>query len=577
MRSFIRKFLSYFIFAAFFSFIINMLLLVPMIYTLQTYDKVLASRSVETLMMLTIMLTIALVVMGLLEYVRSRLLVIANNAIDATLAPYLFHKMIAGATSPEGNQYPHGLKDLATIKAFLTGNAIFAIFDAPWMPVYLVILWFVHPLLFWVAAVGGIIMVILTAISEFATRNPLESANTTARFAGNFVAAGMRNAEVIKAMGMQPGLTRRWGELNQRTVELQTLASSRAGKISSVTKFVRQFLQSAMLGTGAWLVITTGSITAGFMMVANLLMGKAISPVEHIIGSWKLLLEARTAYSRLDVFIKGLAQDQPQMELPPPTGQLTLEKVAFVIRALNKVILKEVSFSLAAGESVGVIGPSAAGKSSLARIITGVWKPSIGTVRLDGADLESWEKENIGQYIGYLPQDVELFAGTIAENIARMGIPDSEQVIAAARLAGVHDMILRLPDGYDTEIGDAGTVLSGGQRQRIGLARALFGNPKLVVLDEPNASLDEAGELALLQAVAHLKKNGATVIIITHKVSLLANVDKLLIMQEGTVAVFGPRAGVLAHIAKKNQEQQGTAAAKVNTDKSTAALETPHA
>lgn len=577
MRSFIRKFLAYFVFAAFFSFIINMLLLVPMIYTLQTYDKVLASRSTETLFMLTIMLAIALVVMGLLEYVRSRLLVIANNAIDATLAPYLFHKMVAGATSPEGNQYPHGLKDLATIKAFLTGNAIFAIFDAPWMPVYLVILWFVHPLLFWVAAVGGLLMVMLTAISEFATRSPLESANITARFAGNFVAAGMRNAEVVKAMGMQQGLTRRWGELNQRTVELQTLASSRAGKISSVTKFVRQFLQSVMLGTGAWLVITTGSITAGFMMVANLLMGKALSPIEHIIASWKMLLEARTAYSRLDVFIKGLAQEQAPMELPAPTGQLTLEKVAFVIRALNKVILKEVSFSLAAGESVGIIGPSAAGKSSLARIVTGVWKPSIGTVRLDGADLESWQKESIGQYIGYLPQDVELFAGTIAENIARLGIPDSEQVIAAARLAGVHDMILRLPEGYDTEIGDAGTVLSGGQRQRIGLARALFGNPKLVVLDEPNASLDEAGELALLQGIAHLKKNGATVIIITHKVSLLANVDKLLIMQEGTVAVFGPRAGVLAHIAKKNQEQKDAAAAKVNTDKSIAALEAPNA
>lgn len=543
-------------YAGFFSFIINMLLLVPSLYMLQVYDRVLASRSVETLWMLTLILAVALLVMSAMDLVRSRLLVKANNAIDTMLAPYLFHKMIVGATSPEGNQYSYGLKDLSAIKSFLTGAGIFALFDAPWLPVYLLILWFMHPVLFWVAVLGAVLMIGLTALNEYLTRASLEEANQSGRQAGNFVSAGLRNAEVVNAMGMQRGLTNRWNVLNDKTLELQSMASVRAGTVSGLTKFVRQFLQSVMLGAGAWLVLQNEGFTAGMMIAGTIILGKALAPIEHVIGSWKGLLEARSAYARLDKFIKGLSKEVSHMELPAPVGQLTLEHVTFGIRASNKVIIKDVSFALTPGESLGIIGPSAAGKSSLARLITGVWKPLSGTVRLDGSDLETWEKERLGQYIGYLPQDVELFAGSIADNIARLDTPDTERVITAAKLAGVHEMILQMSDGYDTQIGEGGAVLSGGQRQRIGLARALFGSPRLIVLDEPNASLDELGEQALAQAMLHMRKAGSTVVVITHKASLLAYVDKLLIMQDGALAMFGPRDAVLAKVKEAQQQAQ---------------------
>ena len=556
MRAFLNKFSSFFIFAGLFSFIINMLLLTPSLYMLQVYDRVLGSRSEETLWMLTLILAVALLVMSAMELVRTKLLIKANNAIDAMLAPYLLHKMIIGATSPEGNTYPYGLKDLSAIKGFLSGNGIFALFDAPWLPVYLIILWMMNPLLLIVAVVGAVLMLILTVVNELVTRSTMESANTASRLAGSFVSAGLRNAEVVNAMGMQKGLTSRWGALNAKMIELQNKASNRAGVVGGMSKFVRQFLQSVMLGAGAYLVLQSHGFTSGMMIAGTIILGKALAPIEHLIATWKGLLEARTAYARLDTFIKGLAKELPAMELPPPIGQISLEKAVFGIRATNKVIVKDITFTLPAGESMGIIGPSAAGKSSLARLITGVWKPLSGTVRLDGADLDSWEKGRLGQYIGYLPQDVELFAGTIADNIARLDSPDSERVIAAAKLAGVHDMILRMPDGYDTQIGEGGAVLSGGQRQRIGLARALFGNPRLVVLDEPNASLDDAGEQALLQAMAHMKQLGATVVVITHKVSLLSNVDKLLVMQDGLLAAFGPRDAVLAHLVQAQQQAQ---------------------
>ena len=553
MRAFLKKFRIFFIFAGVFSFVINMLLLTPSLYMLQVYDRVLASRSEETLLMLTIILGCAMVVMGALELVRSRLLVTANNAIDTMMAPFLLHKMISGTTEPEGNHYATGLKDLHAIKTFLSGGGVLALFDAPWLPLYLVILWMMHPLMLLVAVVGAVLMLGLTVLNEILTRRPMGAANLAGRQAGNFVTAGLRNAEAVNAMGMQRGLIGRWSILNDKALELQSQASNRAGKISGITKFVRQFIQSIMLGTGAWLVIKSQGFTPGLMIAGTIILGKALAPIEHVIGSWKGLLEARSAYERLDVFIKSLAQEQPHMALLPPTGQLTLEHISFGIRATNKIIIKDISLSLAAGESLGIIGPSAAGKSSLARLITGVWRPIAGSVRLDGADIAGWEKGSLGRYVGYLPQDVELFAGSIADNIARLDTPDSERVIAAATLAGVHDMILKMPDGYDTQIGEGGAVLSGGQRQRVALARALFDTPKLVVLDEPNASLDESGEAALLGALGHMKQIGTTAIIITHKVSLLAGVDTLLVLQDGAVALYGPRDIVIAELMKRQQ------------------------
>jgi len=406
-------------------------------------------------------------------------------------------------------------------------------------------------------------MVGLTILNEYLTRKPLEEANGAGRAAGRHVEIALRNAEVVNAMGMLKGVASRWAGLNDMVIALQSKASNRAGMVSGFTKFVRQAIQSLGLGVGAYIVLKEpATFTPGMMIAGTIVLGKALGPIEHLIASWKGFLEARIAYGRLDAFMKAQSLVLEPMELPPPSGQITLEKVSFGIRATNKIIIKEVSFGLLAGESLGIIGPSAAGKSSLARLLVGVWKPLQGTIRLDGADMNSWPSEKLGSYIGYLPQDIELFAGSIADNIARLEEPDSDKVIRAARLAGLHEMILRMPKGYDTYIGDNGAVLSGGQRQRIGLARALYGDPKLVVLDEPNASLDSDGELALLQAMAYMKQLGTTVVVITHKVSLLSNVDKLLVLQDGALAIFGPREGVLQHLVQQQQQAQQNAGAQ---------------
>ncbi|MDD5104208.1 MAG: type I secretion system permease/ATPase [Desulfuromonadaceae bacterium] len=556
MRSFLRKFLPFFVAAGVFSFFMNMLLLTPSLYMLQVYDRVLGSRSEETLWFISLLLLAALMVMGTMELVRSRLLVRANNAIDAQLAPFLLRKMAEGATSPEGNQYSSGLKDLNSIKSFLTGPGIMALFDAPWMPIAMIILWYMHFYLFLVALAGTVLMVGLTILNELLTRKPMEDANMASRAAGRHVEVSLRNAEVVNAMGMLKGIAGRWAGLNDRVIALQSRASRRAGTVSGVTKFVRQAIQSLALGVGALIVLREPTFTAGMMIAGTIVLGKALGPIELLISSWKGLLEARIAYARLDGFMKAQHLEIEPMELPPPSGQIALEKVSFGIRSTNKIILKEISFALSSGESLGIIGPSAAGKSTLARLLVGVWKPLQGTIRLDGADMASWPSERLGPYLGYLPQDIELFAGSIADNIARLDEPDSDKVIKAARLTGLHEMILKMPKGYDTYIGDNGAVLSGGQRQRIGLARALYGDPKLVVLDEPNASLDNEGEAALLQAMAYLKQMGTTVVVITHKVSLLSNVDKLLVLQDGALAVFGPRDGVLQHLVQQQQKQQ---------------------
>jgi PrtD family type I secretion system ABC transporter len=543
MRSFLGKFFPFFVAAGVFSFFMNMLLLTPSLYMLQVYDRILSSRSEETLWFISLLLLVALIVMGSMELVRSRLLIRANNAIDAQLAPYLLRKMAEGATSPEGNPYSHGLKDLNAIKTFLTGPGILAMFDAPWMPITMIILWYMHYYLFLVALVGAVLMIGLTIINEYLTRRPLKDASGASHIAGRHVDVALRNAEVVNAMGMLKGVALRWAGLNDRALTLQSTASKRAGSISGVTKC-------------AYIVLKEPTFSPGMMIAGTIILGKALGPIELLIAGWRGFLEARIAYSRLDEFIKAQHLKIDPMELPPPTGQIALEKVSFGIRAVNKIILKDISFSLSAGESLGIIGPSAAGKSTLARLLVGVWKPLQGSIRLDGADMASWPSDRLGPYIGYLPQDIELFAGTIADNIARLDEPDSDKVICAARLADLHEIILNMPKGYDTYIGDNGAVLSGGQRQRIGLARALYGDPKLIVLDEPNASLDNEGEVALLRAIAHLKQMGTTVVIITHKVSLLSSVDKLLILQDGALAAFGPREGILQQLQQKFLQQQ---------------------
>lgn len=544
----------YFLPAAFFSLAINLLLLTPSIYMLQLYDRVITTRSKEALWLLSVLLIVALVVMGMIEVVRSRLLVKANNAIDLMYGPTLFRTMAGGATSPEGNQYFYALNDLYTMRTFLTGHGIMGLFDAPWLPIYMFILYFMNPLLFYVLLLGSGLMIALTFASEYLTKQPLAEANAASRTASRFVDLTMKNAEVVNAMGMLGNMTRRWSTLNNRALSLQSKASNRAGVISGATKGVRQIIQAMGMGAGTYIILLDPTFTPGMMIAGGILFGKALGPIEFVIGSWKTLIEARAAYGRLNTFMQE-CQQEPQcvMELPPPTGQMILEHVTFGIRSANKVIIRDISLSVSAGETLGIIGASASGKSSLARLLVGVWKPLQGVIRIDGADTNNWPPDQLGQYFGYLPQDIELFAGTIAENIARLDEPHADKVIAAAKLAGLHELILRMPQGYDTQIGDGGAVLSGGQRQRIGLARALYGNPKVIVLDEPNASLDTEGEMALVHALDHLKQAGTTTILITHNPNFLNRVDKILVMREGTTAAFGPKEWVMAQLSKAKQ------------------------
>lgn len=545
----------FFLPAAFFSFVINMLLLAPTVYMLQLFSRVVPTHSEEVLWVLTLQLGVALLIMGALEMVRSRILITANNAIDAMLAPYVLNKMVQGATSPEENPYNHALKDLSTVRTFVTGQGIIQAFDIPWLPIYMVLLYLMNPLLFVLLFCGSLIMVGLALANEYLTKRPLAEASGASRAAARFVDSAMKNAEVINAMGMGASLTRRWARLNDRVMTLQTGTSSRSSGISGATKFLRQFTQSLGMAAGAYVMLKDPTFSTGLMMAGGILFGKSLGPLEYLIIGWKGLLETRQAYARLDIFFKKVINDQPLvMELPPPTGQISLEHVTFGIRATSKVLIKDVSLSLSAGEFLGIVGPSASGKSTLARLIVQVWKPLQGVIRMDGSNTSDWPSDRLGRYIGYLPQDIELFAGTVAENIARLEEPDPEKVIAATTLAGMHDIILRLPNGYDAEIGEGGMILSGGQRQRLGLARALYGNPKLLVLDEPNASLDADGEQALVDAMVYLKQAGKTTIIITHNPNFLKHVDKLLIMRNGEASAFGPKDLVLAQI-----QQQSTA------------------
>jgi ATP-binding cassette, subfamily C, bacterial EexD len=551
-RAFFLK--HYFIPAAIISLIINMLLLAPSLYMLQVYDRVIGSRSIETLVVMTVLLLLALLMMGALELVRSRLLVKANNALDAVLGPYLLTTMLDSAGTPEASKHAYALRDLASVKGFLGGNGIFAFFDAPWLPIYMGILYLMHPILFWTGLGGAIIMVLLTIINEMTTRRPLEEANTAARLAGRHVEIALRNADTVNAMGMQGWVVSSWAQLNGKALGLQSSASNRAGVVSGASRFCRQALQSLMLGIGAYLVIQD-HLSSGIMIAATITFGRAISPIESAIASWKSLVAARSAYARLKEFVASRPEERETILLPAPVGRLSFEGVGFGIRQLNKIILQNITLTMEPGDMVGIVGPNASGKSSLARIVTGVWRPTTGAVRLDGAELDNWMRDDLGLHIGYLPQVVELFPGTVAQNIARLGPPDTDKVFAAARLAGVHEMILRLPGGYEAQVGEGGIVLSGGQRQRIALARALYGSPSLVVLDEPNANLDNDGEAALVQTLIELRKARVTTLVITHQGSLLGQVNKLLVMAEGTMALYGPRDAVMEHMAKQKAGQ----------------------
>ncbi len=527
-----------------FSFVINILLLVPSVYMLQVYDRVLVSRNETTLLMLTIIVLAMFVLMSVLELVRSRVLVRLGTKLDLMMASRVFTAAFERNLQRQGGSPSQALSDLTTIRQFLSGAGIFAFFDAPWTPLFIIVATILHPLIGLFCLVGAIILFVLAYINEILTRKPLAEAMTHALAAGQYANNNLRNAEVIEAMGMLGNIRSRWHERQQKFLALQALGSDRAGAVSSVSKFVRVAMQSLILGLGAWLALDN-AVTAGAMIAGSILMGRALAPVDQMIAVWKHFIAARVAYQRLNEMLKAYPEKPESLTLPAPLGDLLIENVSAAPPGTKQMVLKNLAFRISKGDVVGIMGQSGAGKSSLARLLVGVWRPQAGHVRLDGADVASWDKIQLGPYIGYLPQDVELFEGTIAENIARFGDLDSEAIVEAAQIAGVHEMILHLPQGYETPIGVDGNALSGGQKQRIGLARALFGKPMLVVLDEPNSNLDEVGEKALVQAITALKAIGRTVVVIGHRPSTFAVMDKLLVLRDGAVIAYGPRDEVL--------------------------------
>lgn len=528
-----------------FSFVINMLMLMPAIYMLQIYDRVLISRSGTTLVLLTVIAVVLFVLMSILEYVRSGILVRVGNQLDVALSNRVFTAAFERNLQRQGGNPAQALGDLTALRQFLTGSGIFAFFDTPWTPVFIIVAALLHPLIGLFCLVGGVILLALAWLNEMLTRKPLAEANSHAIAAGQYANNNLRNAEVIEAMGMLGSLRKRWQERQQKFLALQSLASERAGVIGAVSRFVRITLQSLVLGLGAWLALDD-IVTGGAMIAGSILMGRALAPVDQVIAVWKQWIGARAAYHRLNEMLAAFPEGEDRLLLPAPHGEITIENVSAAPPGTKQVVLKNLAIRINQGDVVAVMGASASGKSSLARLLVGVWRAQVGSVRLDGADVSSWNKAQLGPYIGYLPQDVELFEGTIAENIARFGELDSQAIVAAAQMAGVHDMILHLPQGYDTPIGIDGNSLSGGQKQRIGLARALYGSPVLIVLDEPNSNLDEVGEAALAQAILQAKSQRRTVVVVTHRPSTLSVVDKILILREGALAAYGPRDDVLA-------------------------------
>lgn len=536
-----------------FSAIINLLMLVPSLYMLQVYDRVLSSRNETTLWMLTVMMLGAYLFISALEFVRSFVLIRLGAQLDMKLNKRIYTAAFEQNLKRAGGNAGQALQDLANIRQFLTGNGVFAFFDAPWFPIYLLVIFLFNTYLGLFALVGTILLVALAYVNEVVSRKPLSQASGMHVAASNLATNNLRNAEVIEAMGMLPNLMSRWFKLHSRFIQLQAEASEKASIVGAVTKFARISMQSLILGFGALLALK-GTITPGMMIVASILMGRALSPVEQLINVWKSWSSTRSAYQRL---VELLSTNPPRitgMALPKPLGRVGLQSVTAVPPGAAEAAIKNLSFTLAPGDVLGVIGPSGAGKSTLARLLVGVWPAAVGHVRLDGADVYQWDKDELGPHIGYLPQDIELFGGTISENIARFGEVDAEKVVLAAKRAGVHDMILHMPMGYNTPIGDGGAGLSGGQKQRIGLARAMYDDPSLIVLDEPNSNLDDVGEKALLAAIADLHQRGKTIVMITHRTSAIGVTNKLLLLTDGVAQMFGPSAEVLAELDKINQQ-----------------------
>jgi len=542
---------SYFVTVMIFSCAINLLYLAGPLYMLQVYDRVVSSGSIVTLVMLTLVLLLAFAALAGLDTVRGRILARASIRLDQKMASRVI-TAIVDASLKTGSAKSQYLRDFDNFRQCVTGAGIHAIFDLPWAPIYIAVIFMLHPLLGAFALASAIALVLLALLNERWVRTPLAEANEAGVRSYNFTDMSLRNSEAIQAMGMLDGLLGRWSRDRNLAVDRQVTASDRAAAMSSLIRFLRLSVQSIILGLGAYLVIERLA-TVGAMFAASILLGRAMQPVEQIVGAWRPIVSALGAYRRVKMLLKAIPITEPRLSLPRPAGDLSVENVSYMVQGSPRPILHGVSFEIAAGELLGVVGPSGAGKSTLARHIVGVLAPSAGSVRLDGADVSTWPRASFGGYVGYLPQDIELFADTVAANISRFNNDDDERdekVVAAAKIAGVHDMIVRLPNGYETQVGEGGAVLSGGYRQRIGLARAVYGSPRLVVLDEPGSNLDADGDSALADCLVQLKEKGTTVVVISHRPSTLSAVDMILMIRSGAVELFGPRAEIMARLTR---------------------------
>lgn len=548
LRRLLKPSQGYFVTAAIFSLAINLLYLAGPLYMLQVYDRVISSSSEITLVMLTIALLLTFAALAALDAVRARVLTRTSIRLDGNIAPRVMTAIIDRSANL-GAARSHLLRDFDTLRQFVTGTGVHAILDLPWTPIYIAVIFGLHPSLGAFALGCSIILILMAVLNEWIVKPPLSESNDAASRNYNFTEMSLRNTEVVRAMGMTAGLLKRWSRDRSRMLERQVTASDRAATMQSLIRFLRLSMQSLILGLGAYLVIERLT-TAGAMFAASILLGRALQPVEQIVGSWRGLVSARGAFLRLRELLAASPVQEPRLTLARPDGRLSVEALSYIAPGISKPILRGVTFQIEPGEVLGIIGPSGAGKSTLARHIVGVQAPSAGAVRIDGADVSTWIKSSLGENLGYLPQDVELFADTVAANIGRFNDGVDRDIILAARMAGVHEMILRLPEGYDSQVGEGGAILSGGYRQRIGLARAVYGNPSLVVLDEPSSNLDSDGDAALADCIMQLKKRGTTVVMISHRPATIGVVDKILVLREGVAEMFGPRAEILARLMR---------------------------
>jgi PrtD family type I secretion system ABC transporter len=540
-----------------FSFLVNMLLLAPALFMLQVFDRVLTSQSRETLLVLLLGMVIAFALMLMLDYLRSRLQGVAGNIIAEHLSPAVAKVMLAKTARRAEGVPSEGLRDVASLRSLFSAQGLLALFDTPWAVIYIAVIWLAHPLLGAAAACASVLMLVLAVLNDRITRRDIEALQKEAAKATRYLESSLHNAEVVQSLGMGDALIARWQALNARVSELQGPTARKSVAMAAFTRMTRQLVQILMQALGAYLVIS-GEGTPGILVATTVLLGRALSPVEQVVGSWRVLAEARLGFSRLSGLLEAEDRQPQRMKLPAPAGRLCVQGLTFRPPQSERLILAGVSLNLEPGESLAIIGASGAGKSTLARLLTGLWTPNTGTVRLDGVDLAQWPREELGPWLGYLPQDVELFPGSVADNIARLGCVDSDKVVLAAKRAGVHALILGLPQGYDTQIDSMGVMLSPGQRQRIALARALYGDPKVLVLDEPNSNLDGAGELALADALKAL--NGqVTVVVVTHRSTLVQHMDKMLVLDAGRVQHFG----TVAEVMQAMQSGQGRAGAQV--------------